>query len=226
MNKDLAQRRVSVAQWKSIGARNPKVGRSILNGDSECFLYSTLETRQKTSFSISLLSSKLTISLILFTLQSCMQLAHLPRKTTSVFSRMFPEQKQIMQTTCSSLIKFSSVTFWPIRRFKEQKPVQEVEPFTCYWSKFKGYSVKVPSVLLLYVQTFRTESGCVSLSVSRKLSSSKQWPQKQVRILISSKMHQRCLIELTGLGLYHNFFQQSMLQLHRIPPTFQWKGVE
>ena len=128
--------------------------------------------------------------------------------------------KQIMQTTCSSLIKFSSVTFWPIRRFKKQKPVKEVEPFTCYWSKFKGYSVKVPSVLLLYVQTFRTESGCVSLSVSRKLSSSKQWPQKQVRILISSKMHQCCLIELTGLGLYHNFFQQSMLQLHRIPPTF------
>ena len=68
MNKDLAQRRVSVAQWKSIGARNPKVGLSILNGDSECFLYSTLETRQKTSFSISLPSSKLTISLILFTL--------------------------------------------------------------------------------------------------------------------------------------------------------------
>ena len=47
MNKDLAQRRVSVAQWKSIGARNPKVGGSILHGDSECFLCSTLETRQK-----------------------------------------------------------------------------------------------------------------------------------------------------------------------------------
>ena len=153
MNTDLAQRRDSLAQWKSIGARNPKVWRSILHGDSECFLCSTID-------------------------------------------------------------------FWPIRRFKKQKPVKEVEPFTCYWSKFKGYSVKVPSVLLLYVQTFRTESGCVSLSVSRKLSSSKQWPQKQVRILISSKMHQCCLIELTGLGLYHNFFQQSMLQLHRIPPTF------
>ena len=223
MITDLAQRRVSVAQWKSIGARNPKVGGSILHGDSECFLCSTIETRQKTSFCISLPSSKLTTSLILFTLQSCMQLAHLPRKTTSVFSRMFPEQKQIMQTTCSSLIKFSSVTFWPIRRFKKQKPVKEVEPFTCYWSKFKGYSVKVPSVLLLYVQTFRTESGCVSLSVSRKHSSSKQWPQKQVRSLTFSKMHQCCLIELTGLtfskmhqcclieltglGLNYNFFQ-------------------
>ena len=29
MNTDLAQRRVSVAQWKSIGAWNPKVGGSI-----------------------------------------------------------------------------------------------------------------------------------------------------------------------------------------------------
>ena len=136
MITDLAQRRVSMAQWKSIGARNPKVWRSILHGDSECFLCSTLETRQKTSFSISLPSSKLTTSLILFTLQSCMQLAHSPRKTTSVFSRMFPEQKQIMQTTCSSLIQFSSVIFLPIRRFKKQKPVKEVEPLTCYWSKF------------------------------------------------------------------------------------------
>ena len=41
---------------------------------------------------------------------------------------MFPEQKQIMQITCSSLIQFSSVTFWPIRRFKEQKPVKEIKP--------------------------------------------------------------------------------------------------
>ena len=207
MITDLAERRVSVAQWKSIGARNPKVGGSILHGDSECFLCSTLETRRKTSFCISLPSSKLTTSLILFTLQLCMQLAHLPRKTTSVFSRMFPEQKQIMQITCSSLIKFSSMYFWPIRRFKEQKPVQEIEPFTCYWSKFKGYSVKVPPVLLLYVQTFRTESGCVSLTVSRQLCSSKQWPQKQVRSLTFSKMHRCCLIELTGLALNYNFFQ-------------------
>ena len=109
--------------------------------------------------------------------------------------------------TCSSLIMFSSVTFWPIRRFKEQKPVKEIEPFACYWSKFKGYSVKVPPVLLLYVQTFRTESGCVSLTVSRQLCSSKQWPQKQVRSLTFSKMHRCCLIELTGLGLNYNFFQ-------------------
>ena len=133
---------------------------------------------------------------------------------------MFPEQKQIMQITCSSLIKFSSVIFWLIRRFSEQKPLEEVELFACHWSKFKGCSSKVTSVHLLYVQTFRTESGCVSLSVSRKLSSSKKWLQKQVRILTSSKMHQCCLIELTSLGLYHNLFQQSMLQLHRIPPTF------
>ena len=192
-------------------------------GTQNVFFVPRSRQDKKTSFCISLLSSKLTTSLILFTLQSCMQLAHSPRKTTSVFSRMFPEQKQIMQTTCSSLTKFSSVTFWPIRRFKKQKPVQEVEPFTCYWSKFKGYSVKVPSVLLLYVQTFRTEFGCVSLSVSRKHSSSKQWPQKQVRSLTFSKMHQCCLIELTGLtfskmhqcclieltgqGLNYNFFQ-------------------
>ena len=192
-------------------------------GTQNVFFVPRSRQDKKTSFCISLPSSKLTTSLILFTLQSCMQLAHLPRKTTSVFSRMFPEQKQILQTACSSLIKFSSVTFWPIRRFKKQKPVQEVEPFTCYWSKFKGYSVKVPSVLLLYVQTFRTEFGCVSLSVSRKHSSSKQWPQKQVRSLTFSKMHQCCLIELTGLtfskmhqcclieltgqGLNYNFFQ-------------------
>ena len=147
---------------------------------------------------------------------------------------IYPEKQLLSSHACfltktnyanylQQLIKFSSVTFWPIRRFKKQKPVKEVEPFTCYWSKFKGYSVKVPSVLLLYVQTFRTESGCVSLSVSRKHSSSKQWPQKQMRSLTFSKMHQCCLIELTGLtfskmhqcclieltglGLNYNFFQ-------------------
>ena len=102
-----------------------------------------------------------------------------------------------MQITRSSLIRFSSVTFWLIRRFKEQKPLKEVQPLACHWSKFKGCSVKVTSVLLLYVQTFWTESGCISLS----LSSSKQWPQKQVRILIFSKIHQCCLIELTDLEL-------------------------
>ena len=176
-------------------------------GTQNVFFVPRSRQDKKTSFCISLPSSKLTTSLILFTLQSCMQLAHLPRKTTSVLSRMFPEQKQIMQITCSSLIQFSSVTFWPIRRFKEQKPVKEIKPLTCYWSKFKGYSVKVPPVLLLYVQTFRTESRCVSLTVSRQLSSSKPWPQKQVRSLTFSKMHRCCLIELTGLGLNYNFFQ-------------------
>ena len=48
-------------------ARNPKVWGSIPHGDTEVFLFPTLVTRRKTSFSISLPSSKLTISLILIT---------------------------------------------------------------------------------------------------------------------------------------------------------------
>ena len=48
-------------------ARNPKVWGSIPRGDSEVFLFPTLVTKRKTSFSISLPSSKLTISLILIT---------------------------------------------------------------------------------------------------------------------------------------------------------------
>ena len=48
-------------------ARNPKVWGSIPHGDSEVFLFPTLVTKRKTSFSISLPSSKLTISLILIT---------------------------------------------------------------------------------------------------------------------------------------------------------------
>ena len=44
-----------------------KVWGSIPHGNSEFFLCPTLVTRRKTSFSISSLSSKLTISLILFT---------------------------------------------------------------------------------------------------------------------------------------------------------------
>ena len=60
---DLIHHRVSVAQWQSIRARNPKVWGAIPHGDSEFFLCPTLITRQKPSFSISLQS----ISLILFT---------------------------------------------------------------------------------------------------------------------------------------------------------------
>ena len=44
---DLAHRGVSVAQWLSIGARNPKVWGSIPHGNSEFFLCPTLETRRK-----------------------------------------------------------------------------------------------------------------------------------------------------------------------------------
>ena len=53
--------------WAGIGAQDLKVWGSIPHGDSELFLCPTLVTRRKTSFSISSLSSKLTISLILFT---------------------------------------------------------------------------------------------------------------------------------------------------------------
>ena len=48
-------------------AQNPKVWGSIPHGDSEVFLFPSFVTRRKTSFSISLPSSKLTKSLILFT---------------------------------------------------------------------------------------------------------------------------------------------------------------
>ena len=61
---DLAHRGVSVARWQSIEAQNPKVWGSILHRDSEFFLCPTLVTRRRTSFCISLPSSKLTISLI------------------------------------------------------------------------------------------------------------------------------------------------------------------
>ena len=61
-----AHGRVSVAQWKSIRARNPKVWGSIPYEKLDFFLYPTLVTRRKKSFFISLQSSKLTISLILF----------------------------------------------------------------------------------------------------------------------------------------------------------------
>ena len=64
---DLAHHRVSVAQWYRNGAQNLKVWGSIPHGYSGFFLFPTLMTRQKTSFSTSLTSSKLTISLILFT---------------------------------------------------------------------------------------------------------------------------------------------------------------
>ena len=63
----LAHHRVSVAQWKNIGARNPKLWGSIPRGDLEFYLGPALVTRRKTSFFISLPSSKLTISLFLFT---------------------------------------------------------------------------------------------------------------------------------------------------------------
>ena len=56
---DHAHRRVFVAQWRSIGARNPKVWGSIPHGNSEVFLCPTLVTRRKTPFSISLLKSNL-----------------------------------------------------------------------------------------------------------------------------------------------------------------------
>ena len=48
-------------------SQNPKVWGSIPHGDSEVILFPSLVTRRKTSFSISLLSSKLTKSLVLFT---------------------------------------------------------------------------------------------------------------------------------------------------------------
>ena len=65
---DLAHHRVSVAQWYRNGAQNLKVWGSIPHGYSGFFLFPTLMTRQKTSFSTSLTSSKVTISLtILFT---------------------------------------------------------------------------------------------------------------------------------------------------------------
>ena len=63
-----AHRRVSaVPQWLSIGARNSWVWGLIPHGNSEFFLCLMLVTRQKTSFSISYPSSKLTISVILLT---------------------------------------------------------------------------------------------------------------------------------------------------------------
>ena len=62
-----AHHRVSVAQWKNIGARNPKLWGSIPRGDLEFYLGPALVTRRKTSFFISQPSSKLTISLFLFT---------------------------------------------------------------------------------------------------------------------------------------------------------------
>ena len=43
---------VSVAQWSSSGARNPKVWGLIPHGESECFLCLMLVTRRKTSFYI------------------------------------------------------------------------------------------------------------------------------------------------------------------------------
>ena len=55
-------------QYTCIGARNPKVWGSIPHGDSEFFLCPTLVTKRKTSFSISLSSLKITIFLILFTI--------------------------------------------------------------------------------------------------------------------------------------------------------------
>ena len=57
--------------WQSIGVRKPKVWRSIPHRDSEFFLCPTLVTRRKTSFSVSLPSSKLTISLILLCTATC-----------------------------------------------------------------------------------------------------------------------------------------------------------
>ena len=64
---DLVHCRVSVAQWWCIGVQNLKVWGLIPQRDSGFFLCPMLMTRQKTTFSISLLSSKLAISLILFT---------------------------------------------------------------------------------------------------------------------------------------------------------------
>ena len=61
----LAHRGVSMAQWWSIGARNPFVLSSILHGNSIFFSQSHARNKtKKTSFFISLPSSKLTISLI------------------------------------------------------------------------------------------------------------------------------------------------------------------
>ena len=49
---DLAHRGVSVAQWLSIGARNPKVWGSIPHGNWEFFLCPTLVTRRKKKHSL------------------------------------------------------------------------------------------------------------------------------------------------------------------------------
>ena len=59
----LAHHRLSVAQRKSIGARNPMALSPIPHGDSELFLCPTLVTRRKTSFSISSVTELKTIYL-------------------------------------------------------------------------------------------------------------------------------------------------------------------
>ena len=99
---DLAHRGVSVARWQSIEAQNPKVWGSILHRDSEFFLCPTLMTRRRTSFCISLPSSKLTISLI------AIYRHYIPRKylgKSRTFNTCFFSSFTIIQ-----LWKFS---FWP-----------------------------------------------------------------------------------------------------------------
>ena len=79
---DHAHRRVFVAQWRSIGARNQKVWGSIPHGNSEVFLCPTLVTRRKTPFSIFFTEIKHTISLILFTIQKDADYQNQPKSST------------------------------------------------------------------------------------------------------------------------------------------------
>ena len=62
---------VSVAQWQNIGARIPKTWGWIPHGDLEFLLFSTHETRRKTSFFTSLPCLKFTI--FLFLLRWCLE---------------------------------------------------------------------------------------------------------------------------------------------------------
>ena len=66
---DLAHRRVSVAQWQSIGTRNWRSEVQFPMRTQNFFFYHTLVTRRESPLCISLPNSKLTIFLSLFTKQ-------------------------------------------------------------------------------------------------------------------------------------------------------------
>ena len=102
----LAHHRVSVAQRKRMQVWNPKIWGSISHGDSEFFLCPTLMTRQRTSLSISLQSSKLTTSLFLYTVHACTYfLIHLwsrGRSNCCIKSGLSPLSAQFVSCSCSS----------------------------------------------------------------------------------------------------------------------------